>query len=433
MKTRLIATVCGVLATTSLGSAADMPVKAPPRAPNQASAPAWNLTVSGEARYYSWQSDRGFPTRFTPANSGRGSELYVPYAAQLVGSPVDNFKVDLVARGGWVWARQSTAGLTGEVATTTDTVASWTVTYLGLKGIQPFAAVSTNLPTGRSELLGTAANARMDPDLVDIATFGEGFNVGPTAGFNLPISSTLIMTPSAGYTWRNSYDRENSLDALDPTLQVPTRINPGNVFTATDSISYQSGQLAAQIIGSLSLQTPTIENGVPLYRGGARYLVAGTWSYSWPEAGVTTLTASAAHTNRNDVLFLGAPALVKEAMNTNSNLYRVGLQHLIPVGRVTFGPTASFLYRDHNEYDTTTLQFVPAKDRWAAGALVRIGVTDMLTFNARMERVWTHENEDPAPGNLKFSVLANGFVPAFTIPVISSTGWQLVIGSTGRF
>jgi hypothetical protein len=57
----------------------------------------------------------------------------------------------------------------------------------------------------------------------------------------------------------------------------------------------------------------------------------------------------------------------------------------------------------------------------------------MLTFNARMERVWTHENEDPAPGNLKFSVLANGFVPAFTIPVISSTGWQLVIGSTGRF
>lgn len=126
------------------------------------------------------------------------------------------------------------------------------------------------------------------------------------------------------------------------TLQVPTRINPGNVFTATDSISYQSGQLAAQIIGSLSLQTPTIENGVPLYRGGARYLVAGTWSYSWPEAGVTTLTASAAHTNRNDVLFLGAPALVKEAMNTNSNLYRVGLQHLIPVGRVTFGPPPAF-------------------------------------------------------------------------------------------
>jgi hypothetical protein len=427
------ATVCGVLATASLGSAADMPVKAPPRAPTQASAPAWTLTVSSEARYYSWQSNRGFPASFTPPNSGQGAELYVPYAAQLVGTPADNFKVDIVGRGGWVWARQSTAGLTGEVATTTDTVASGTVTYLGLRGIQPFAALSTNIPTGRSELLGTAANARMDPDLVDIANFGEGFNVGPTAGFNLPISSSLVMTPSAGYTWRNSYDRENSLDAVDPTVQRPTRINPGDVFTAADSITYQSEQLAAQIVGSVSLQAPTIENGVPLYRGGARYLLTGTWSYTWPQAAVTTLTASASHANRNDVLFLGAPALVKEAMNTNSNLYRVGVQHLIPVGRVTFGPTASFLYRDNNEYDTTTLQFVPAKDRWAAGGLVRFGVTDTLTFNARAERVWTRENENPAPGDQKFSVLANGFVPGFSIPVISSTGWQVAIGTTGRF
>jgi hypothetical protein len=433
MKTRLVATLCGVLATTSIGSAAEMPVKAPRPAPNQAPAPAWTLTVSSETRYFAWQSDRGFPTRFTPANSGRGSELYVPYAAQLVGLPGDNFKVDIVARGGWVWARQSTLGLTGEVAATTDTVASGTVTYLGLRGIQPFAAVNTNIPTGRPALFGAAANARMDPDLVDIASFGEGFNVGPTVGFSLPVTTSFVATSSAGYTWRNSYGRENSLAALDPTVQAPTSIHPGDVFTVTQAVGYQSERLAARVIGSVSRETPTIESGAPLYRGGDRYLVAGNWSYAFPEAGTTTLTASASHTNRNEVLFLGASALIKEAMDTNSNLYRVGVQHLIPVGRVTFGPTASFLYRDHNEYDSTTLQFVPAKERWAAGGLVRIGVTDMLTFNARMERIWTHEYENPAPLDQKFSVLANAFVPGSTIPVISSTGWLFAVGATGRY
>jgi hypothetical protein len=432
MKTRLIATVCGVLATTSLGSAADMPVKAPPRAPNQASAPAWNLTVSGEARYYSWQSDRGFPTRFTPANSGRGSELYVPYAAQLVGSPVDNFKVDLVARGGWVWARQSTAGLTGEVATTTDTVASWTVTYLGLKGIQPFAAVSTNLPTGRSELLGTAANARMDPDLVDIATFGEGFNVGPTAGFNLPISSTLIMTPSAGYTWRNSYDRENSLDALDhPASADPDQSRQCLHRNGFDLLSIRPA-------GGADHRLPVPANADHRERRSA---LSGRGALPRRRHVVLLVAGS----RGDDPYGFGCAHQSKRRALPGSSRARQGSHEYqfqsIPCRPSASDPgrpghvraTASFLYRDHNEYDTTTLQFVPAKDRWAAGALVRIGVTDMLTFNARMERVWTHENEDPAPGNLKFSVLANGFVPAFTIPVISSTGWQLVIGSTGRF
>ncbi len=49
--------------------------------------------------------------------------------------------------------------------TFTDTVASGTLTYLGWQGVQPFASLNANLPTGRATLFGPAANARMDPDL----------------------------------------------------------------------------------------------------------------------------------------------------------------------------------------------------------------------------------------------------------------------------
>jgi len=120
-------------------------------------------------------------------------------------------------------------------------------------------------------------------------------------------------------------------------------------------------------------------------------------------------------------------------MNTNSNLYRVGIQHLFPLGNLTIGPTETFLFRDRNGYDSATLQFVPAKDRFATGILARYAVSDNLMFNSRMEHIWTRERDHPAPGGQQFSVLANAFVAGSAVPVVSSSGWMFVVGATGKF
>jgi hypothetical protein len=433
---KLVAAAWGFLAISSPGWCADIAAqpKASPAAP---ATDPWTVVAATDVRYFSWQSDLGYPTRAAvPGSGGSGAELYIPFAAQISGRlPNPDFKLDMVARGGWVWARQSSGTLSGEVATSTDTVASATVTYFGWRGLQPFASVATNLPTGRSALNGSAANARMDPDLVDIATFGEGFNIGPTIGFNLPISNSLIVTASAGYTWRGPFDRENGLDATDPNVQTPARIDPGDVFTVTGGIAYKTGALVVNLTGSLSTETETVQNSAPLYKPGLRYLGNATVAYTWADTGVTTLTAAASHTNRNEVLFLGTSALVTEVMNTNSNLYRVGLQHLFPIVKQRFylGPIGTFLFRDQNGYDSATLQFVPAKERWSAGALMRYASSDNVVWNARAERVWTHEDEDPAPGGMRFSDLANAFVPGSGVPIVSSTGWQFVGGVEVKF
>lgn len=421
--------VAGLLAATPAAKAAE---------PAAASPPPWSLVVASEARYFSWTGTRGLPVGVPPTQGhGSGAELYVPFAAQLVGRPSDDWKIELLGRGGWVWARQSTAGLTGEVETSTDTTASATATYLGINGVQPFASVNINAPTGRSELLGPQANARMDPDLVDIASFGEGFNVGPTLGLNLPITTEWTVTASAGYTYRGSYARENSLAATNstpPTEQTPIEIGPGDVWTFYAAVGYQSGPLSNMLSGSISEERPTSENSQPLYKPGRRYLATDTLSYSWPDMSLTTLTLSASHSNRNEVVFVGVPGLITELLNTNSNLYRVGLQHLIPIGsQFAIGPTGSFLYRDHNGYDSTTLQFVPAKTRWSAGGLARYAVNDSVTLNARLECVWTHENDRPAPDDMLFSVLANAFVLGSPIPAISSTGVQAAFGANVKF
>jgi hypothetical protein len=421
---KLLPAICVAIAMTSIANAED------------AALPPWNVTAASEVRFFSWHSNRGVPTG-VPTTGGSGSELYIPYALQLVGRPNDDFKIEILGRAGWVWARQDTPGLSGEVATTTDTVLSSTVTYYGINGIQPFVSLNFNLPTGQSALFGTAANARMDPDMVDIASFGEGLNVGPTVGFTVPITSSLLVTTSAGYTWRGQYLRESSLSATVqttlPSVQAPTNVDPGDVFTLYGAVGYQGGPWAAKITGSMSQETPTVQNGAPLYEAGRRYLATGTFAYTWNQRAVTTLDVSASHSDRNQVLFLGAPSLTTEPLDTNSNLYRVGIQHLTAFDRLTAGPTASFLLRDRNGYDSTTLQFVPAKTRWAAGAIARYALTDKLILNARIEGVWTHEDERPAPGNTLFSVLANGQVIAVPVPAVSSTGLQVALGANFKF
>jgi hypothetical protein len=417
------------LGSALLGASAAWAADPAPPAPNP-----WTVTFATDTRYYSWQGNRGYPTNLN-TSAGSGSEIYIPLALALTGKPSNDFSVQLLARGGWVRAQQNTSGLSGTVDTFTDTVASGNVTYLGLAGVQPFAGLSVNMPSGRSALFGSAAAARMDPDLVEIASFGEGWNVGPTVGLNLPISSALMVTGSVGYTWRGVFDRERSLVEPNPAAQSLAQVDPGDVLTGTASIGYQAAPWAWKLSASVSDETATRENSLDLFRTGRRYFATGTVSYTWPERwGQSTLTGSFAHTNRNDVKFLALPALLKELMSSNSDLSRVDLQHLFAVTpNFVIGPTGSYLYRAHNGYDTGTLQFVSAKGRAGAGVLARYAATGNVTLNFRAERVWTEEQDMPAPGGKQFSVLANGFVAALGAPVVSSTGWVVVGGVNAKF
>jgi hypothetical protein len=387
----------------------------------------WSATFAEEVRLFTWRSNAvpGFPVH----NGGRGTELYIPYALQLTGKPTDKVSVDIVGRGGWVRASQGTPGLSGSVAATTDTVFSATATYLGFDGVQPFVALQSNVPTGRSQLFGNAANARMDPDLVDLATFGEGFNIGPTLGLALPVSKSLIFTASAGYTWRGALQTEANVTAVPPIVQTLTSIDPGDDLTITGAANFKAGSLSGNLTGSFTRETATSQFGLPVFRAGDRYLAAAALSYAWaPNLGTTTLTASAAHANHNDSLNLFQDALIREVQNSNSNVFRLGLQHLFPIGAFSAGPTGSVLFRDHNGYDATTLQFVPSKQRWSAGVLAQYSPSPSVTLNARVEGVWIHEAENPAEDDAKFSVTANGFVPAFTVPAISGTALQMSLG-----
>jgi hypothetical protein len=421
------ALLCLASVASSAG-AADMPTKAPV-APAQVVQNTWNVQFASEARYYSWKGDRGSPPNFNTA-PGSGSQWYVPVALQVTGKPIDVVKAQFLVRSGWVRSSQTTAGLSGTVETITDTVMSGTLTYLAINGVQPFVSLNVNAPTGKSVLSGTEANARMDPDLVEIGSFGEGWNIGPTAGLNISLTESVMLTASVGYTWRGAFDRERSSAEVNPAIQTPTSLDPGDVLTGTLTLGYQDREWTWSVTGTVSEETKTTENGVDLYKAGRRYLASATVARNWPgQWGQTTVNASYAHSNRNEVLFLGAPAIVAETVNTNSDLYRVAVQHLFLVDdTLALGPTASYLHRNNNAYGAGTLQFVPEKERWAVGGLARKALTQNVTFNVRGEYIWTDEDDRPGANGQLFSVLANAFVAGSAVPVVSSRGWMVAAG-----
>ncbi|AWN45021.1 hypothetical protein DK419_00650 [Methylobacterium terrae] len=402
----------GLLCGTA--EAADLPVA--PAAP-AAFEPVWTTTFNTEFRYFSFSGTKGQPVGIAPLGvRGSGSQFYLPFGLSFSGQPVPDLRIDLVARGGYADSRQSTPGLSGAVSTALDTQLSATATYLGLDGVQPFASLNLNLPTGTSYLAGSRFLARFDSDLVDVPTFGEGFNIGPSVGVNVPIGQTLMFNLTFGYTARGAYFREGPPDPLTG-IDAYIHTRSGDTTSVTASLFYEEGPWTGNVALVYSQDGTTFIERVPVIRSGSRIGVSGQLGYAWAENWRTTLNASFNHTERNFVPGAFLPGLVAEPRNSNSNLYRVGLDTLYTTGALALGPTASYLYRDTNSYDPTTLQFLPARERYGAGGLLQYTVNEQVSLSLRGERLWVHEAANTGTGEGR----------------LSYTGWSIGGGATIRF
>jgi hypothetical protein len=417
-----VACACGV---TGEAFAADMPVKAAAvAAPDQ----SWSVSFNSEVRYFSWENTRGFPTDVAPlTGTGHGTQVYIPMSLSVTANPSPNWKYDFVVRGGYVSASQTTSGERGSVDTAVDTQISNTVTFNGFTGFQPFGALLINAPSGSSALYGTSRFARMDGDLVDQGTYGEGWNFGPTLGVNIPLSQSLILTLSGGYTQRNPFAKE-SVNPITGLVTDTISIKNGDEATVTAALGYSQGPLSLQGSGSYSWDQVSTSSMFGLqdynkYRVGPRTTISGSASYAFDAMWSVYANGFWTHTEKNDVLDVTGINLVPDMFNGNSDLYRVnaGVNYRFASG-LTVGPLASYLYRDHNGWDPTAFAFVPAKTRYSVGAMANYNVTNKININGRLERVWIRENELPGPPP---------FAPV--VPFMSGDAWQAAGGVTVNF
>jgi hypothetical protein len=409
-------------------TAADMAVKALQAEPAPAAAPSdWQYTLDEDTRFYTWSGTRGFPA--SPAGAGGGGwQLYVPVSIDAIGKTSPSDKWEFQVRSGYVWSNQTTPGQSGSFADITDTTTAGTYTYLGLNGIQPYVSLALNLPTGRSALFGSAPNARMDPDLVGISVYGEGFNVGPTIGANIPVGEAWMFGASAGYTYRGSYAKDALINpaTFTPFTGATSNLKPGDDFTLGGSVAYTKGALYARLFGSVVFETDTnvsgILNGVPysggLYRTGNVYQLQSLASYDWFKYWTSVLVGSWSHTDRNQVLAADLPPLVAEMFDSQTDVFQASLYNKFQVSsKLNVGPTLGVLYRTNNSWVSTSNQFVAAKTKWTVGGLATYNLFEKLALVARLEHYWINQGADPG----------------LLLPSLADSGWLMSLGGTFKW
>lgn len=403
--------------------AADIPVKAPPAT---AEPPRWEATLNTEVVYFSWDSSRGYPPNIVfpplPGGPGRGTMVYAPTALAINGRPTDDVRLEVLARTGYVWSRSVLPDRTGEASQQTDSLLGMKGTWLGWTGIQPFFALNVNMPTGRSNLQGNTSLTQPDPDIGPIATFGEGWNVGPTVGVNMLISREVIVSFGFGYTYRGPFVRGGYLPFAQQ-VDGTRRLDPGDVFTGNATMSYRGERLSLTGSVSYSKETETTIDRSPYYIAGDRILLAGGIGYAWDDHWSSRVVATYSHMQKNKQgvpLLFQPPDYFVEAFNSNSDMIKVNFDTIYRQGAFAVGPLATVIYRDHNAYSPGVALYLPAKTSWSVGGLVQYDVSQRAQFRARVERLWIVEDERP------------NLVPVVAIPEIRTNGWMVAISGIFR-
>jgi hypothetical protein len=392
----------------------------------------WTVTFDSDVRYFSTKTT-------TP---GVGTDVtYVPMGFAVVGTPNDDWKLEFGIRGGQqrIVTFQGSNGISSPLFGTAntsylgwvDTTVTSTVTYLAINGMQPFISMNTNIPTGHSLVAGATGANPSDPDITQIAGFGVGWNFGPTIGVNIPITPNLLYTISLGYTQRNPFSRVGPAavpGAIPPNIAsipgfgVTQTLFPGNDTTLTSAFGYQSGPWSLQVSAAITGETVTMVDGQNFYQAGDTYQVSGAAGYAWNDAWSSKFTASFAHINLNQNLLPEGPkshffVLFPEQFNTNNNVTNATFDTTYKIGDLSLGPSARFMYREHNGYDMSTEQFVPAKTIWFAGGVFEYALAKQFSINGRAQYIWGSIDSTSLP----------------PVPVMNITGWVYSIGAKAQF
>lgn len=402
--------------------------------PAAAEGKTWSATIETEARYFSFESTRGSPALSQLGRTGKstGEQLMTPWGITIESKPNDKLKIELLARSGYIWSKQSTTGSLGqpfsaEYESLTDTTLGGTFTVLEFAGFQPFFSLNVNAPTGRGSLKGNAAAARLDQDVAGPPTFGEGWNIGATVGVNIPITAKFMLSLGVGQTKRGEFDREGD---LTPAPQQTVAINPGDVYTYNASLAWKGEQTTIQGQASYSYETRTTYDGIDFYRSGDKLQFGLGLQHAWTGEIISRVTGTYGSSHKNDVRFASDgvnTALIEEAFNSNSNVYNVSTDLFFKVGSFYVGPTVGYMYRDNNEWSSTAFQFLPAKTKWSAGGLLQGNLTNSFSVSARAERVWITENQKP--NAFAFGVIQ----PNTGYPETKTDVWQVSVGGSFKF
>jgi opacity protein-like surface antigen len=406
-------------------------LKAPPL---PVRAGTFSAFTNSEVRYSSWNGTRG--SNIFAADRGSGYQVYAPTTTGF-NYEVPELKLESRFKGGYVYANHSTPNQLAIYNGPIDTQATFNATFLNFETIKPTLGVALNLPTGNSFLPGNERFARMDPDLVDVGSYGVGFNVNPTAGFVVGINESTALSLSAGYAWQGAFTKEAVELGVTPSnflisiFDARQRVKPGDTFTANANLTSSVGKnlLLLASFAYMAESKLTID-GIPSGRAGGRYISNLTANYQIDERWALALNGSWSFQEKNEISnFLDG--LVADPKNSNSHLLIGSFEPSYQLtDRLRLAVNYSVLYRNENFYNQLEDQFSPAKLKHTAGISATYAIAPNASIDLRGSHSWVRQNDGPL---LVTTILPPP--PAFALlpPTMTFEVWAASIGATMTF
>ncbi|MGE5239564.1 MAG: hypothetical protein ACM3ON_12260, partial [Chloroflexota bacterium] len=177
-------------------------------------ASAADITAQAGVNYDWWDDTAG----------NKAHQTYVPLQLYV---PYQDFSVRVL--GGYTSTNRTIAGV-GKFSMDTfiDTKLNLSYEIIGKLPVDILLGLDFNLPTGKTKLSEKQLTLIMDPDLVTITTFGEGFDVNPVVTVAKQWGSWSAGI-GVGYSWRGDYDYS----------KIITDFTPGDILNVNAEVRYE--------------------------------------------------------------------------------------------------------------------------------------------------------------------------------------------------
>ncbi|MFA7061113.1 MAG: hypothetical protein WC156_09865 [Pedobacter sp.] len=158
--------------------------------------------------------------------TSRARQSYVPVR---IDGRFDDFSITLLTA--YAHTHLDKSGSSTTLDHVLDTKLNTSYSIIGKLPVDILLGLDLNLPTGKTDLTKkeNELNLVMDPDLISITTYGEGFNVNPTVTIAKQWGK-LVTGIGFGYLYRGEYNYSSELGISD--------YDPGDIISLTGEARY---------------------------------------------------------------------------------------------------------------------------------------------------------------------------------------------------
>jgi len=248
-----------------------------------------NVDMGTGFQYDYWKDD----------DDNKGSQFYIPLS---IGGKYSDFSLNVLTG----YAETRFKPKDSESSTVTDfldTKLNLSYVISGKLPVDILLGLDLNLPTGKTNLRQDELAAKMDPDLISINRFGEGFNINPMI-LAAKEWGPVVTGIGFGYLRRGEYDVSETLKEYDP----------GDIYNASAEIIYYFIEdWYAQLFGNYALYGKDTVKKDDFYEEGDFTLIGGGLHYA-PEGMDLGLTVKGIFRDKSKFLN-SAGDLVTEGLN----------------------------------------------------------------------------------------------------------------------